>query len=158
MMRTLVQDLRYGLRLLMRNRSFSLIAILTLAFGTGANTAIFGVINAVLLRPLPFPQEERVVRLYLLRGHRPPYISLPVQSFLEVHKQGRFFASITGQRSAEFTLATPEGPERIRGINVSDGWMETLGVKPALGRSFSDEEERMGSAYEICATAHIHSG
>jgi putative ABC transport system permease protein len=139
------QDLRFGARMLLKNPGFTAVAVLTLALGIGANTAIFGVINAVLLRPLPFPAEERLVRVYMMRDQRPPYISLPVRSFLEVHQQGQFFESITGQRLVELTLTTPEGPEQVRSISVSDGWLETLGVKPIVGRAFSDEEERAGS-------------
>lgn len=141
----MIQDLRYGVRMLLKHPGFATIAVLTLALGIGANTAMFGVINAVLLRPLPFPSEERVVRLYLLRDQRPPYISLPLQSFVEVQRQGQFFESITGQRLAELTLTTADGPERVRSINVSAGWLETLRVKPSLGRAFSAEESQAGN-------------
>jgi putative ABC transport system permease protein len=153
-METLWQDLKYAGRMLVKKRAFTTIVVLTLALGIGANTAIFSVVNAVLMRPLPFRDGDRMVRIYAIRGGSPPYISLRPRTFSAIREQGQFFESIAAQRFTNFTLQTPEGPERIVGIMVSEGWLRTLGVDPILGRGFFLEEEQKGNASGVVLISH----
>ena len=153
-METLWHDLRFAVRMLAKKRGFTAIIVLTLAIGIGANTAVFSVINAVLMRPLPFRDGDRMVRVYAVRGGRPPYISLRPKTFLTLREQGQFFESITAQRFTNFTLETPDGPERVVGIMVSENWLETLGLEPLLGRGFSPEEERKGQGSGVVLVSH----
>src|SRR5271163_2077079 len=143
-MRALLQDVRYGLRMLGRNPGFTLIAVLTLALGIGANTAIFSVVNAVLLRPLPFPNSSRIVWAW---GNFPLYDRAAVSppDFLVYRAQNHVFEQwgAIGFGSSLFNLAGTGKPQQIRGSLVTQGFFETLGVRPLLGRTFSlaDEQE-----------------
>jgi putative ABC transport system permease protein len=142
-MGALIQDIRYGLRVLGKNPAFTLIAILTLALGIGANTAIFSVVNAVLLRPLPFPNSNRIVwawgnfSLYDKAAVSPP-------DFLvyraENHSFDQFGAATFG--SNLFNLAGTGNPQQIKASVITQGFFETLGVQPLLGRTFSRADEQ----------------
>jgi putative ABC transport system permease protein len=140
--------------MLAKKRGFTLIVILTLALGIGANTAIFSVVNAVLMRPLPFRDGDQMVRVYSIRGGGPPYISLRPRTFLAIREQEQSFDGIAGQRFTNFTLQTPEGPERLVGIRVTEGWLRTLGVEPVLGRDFTPEEEQKGAESGVVLVSH----
>ena len=129
-MRGLRHDLRFALRAIRNNPGFTAAVVLTLALGIGANTAIFSVVNAILLRPLPFHEGDRLVRIYQVPKGGSEHISLRQETFLAVKEQGQFFEDIVGQRYMSLTLAVPEGPERIAGLGVTEGWLRTLGVKP----------------------------
>jgi putative ABC transport system permease protein len=153
-METLWQDLRFAVRMLAKKRGFTAMVVLTLAIGIGANTAVFSVVNAVLLRPLPFRDGNKMVRIYSVRGGSPPYISLRPKTFLSLKDQGQFFENIAAQRFTNFTLETPDGPERIVGIMVSEDWLETLGIEPVLGRAFLPEEEQQGNASGVVLVSH----
>jgi putative ABC transport system permease protein len=143
-MRALLQDVRYGLRMLGRNPGFTLIAVLTLALGIGANTSIFSVVNAVLLRPLPFPNSSRIVWAW---GNFPLYDKAAVSppDFLVYRAQNHVFEQwgAIGFGSSLFNLAGTDKPQQVRGSLVTQGFFETLGVRPLLGRTFSlaDEQE-----------------
>jgi putative ABC transport system permease protein len=144
-MQTLWQDLRYGARMLLKNPSFTLIAVLTLALGIGANTAIFSVVDAVLLRPLAFKEPDKLV--IIGRGPtRESVNSISYPEFTDVKEQNQVFeevaASSVGDR--EFDLASDREPERIPGLRVSTGFFKLLGVEPGLGRAFSPEESQAG--------------
>jgi putative ABC transport system permease protein len=140
----MLQDVRYAIRQLARRPGFTAVAILTLAVGVGANTAIFSAARAALHRPLPFAHEDRLVRIYLTHEAGGPLISLRPEVFLAVQERGRFFDAIVAQRFTGYALTTDAGPERVVGIAVSEGWGETLGVQPLLGRLFLPEEEAVG--------------
>jgi predicted permease len=145
-MSTLLQDLRFGLRMLAKNPGFTAVAVLTLALGIGANTAIFSVVNAVLLRPLPFPRPDRIVQVMRLYedGTKEPAVSVPAlrywQSRNEVFDHLAAYQFFTGG----FNLSHGNQPEVIPGIHVSAGFFQVLGVKPLLGRTFSTEEDVPG--------------
>ncbi|MGB7924280.1 MAG: ABC transporter permease, partial [Pyrinomonadaceae bacterium] len=146
-MRTLLQDLRYGFRMLVRAPGFTVVAIFALALGIGANTAIFSVVNAVLLRPLPFKDPDNLVWAQasdLKTGEMGGKISPP--DFLDFREQNRVFEHFAALHYTSFTL-TGEGaePERLVGARVSADFFETLGIAPVHGRSFLAEEERDGS-------------
>ncbi len=144
MTETLLQDIRYGVRTLLRTPGFTLAALLTLALGIGANTAIFSVVNAVLLRPLPYPEPERIVQL--MRSY---------PGATEVGQTGRrymFFrdnvesvASMAAWRyPTGFNLATGDGAEFVKATSVSRQFFEVFGVKPTIGQLFTAEHDVVG--------------
>lgn len=143
---TLVQDLRYGLRQLRRNPGFAAVAVVTLALGIGANTAIFSAVNAVLLRPLPFFQPERLVsvisaQIPRMRGREASYPDV-----LDWRARNHVFGQMAVFRTENFTLTGMGEPEHVPGAVVSANLFSTLGVAPVLGRSFVPEDDRPGSA------------
>jgi putative ABC transport system permease protein len=146
-MQTFMQDLRYGARMLWNNPGFTLIAVLTLALGIGANTAIFGVVNAVLLRPLPFKESERLVMAWnrgpeAAGGDRTP---LAVADLLDWRAQNRSFADIEAFATTVFNYTGGESPERVQAAQVTANLFSILGVLPSLGRNISPDEERPGA-------------
>src|SRR5215211_8683929 len=128
-MKTIFQDVRYGLRVLLKTPAFSLVAVISLALGIGLNTAIFSIVNAILIRPLPVvKQQDRLVWL------RAP-ISYP--DYLDYRNQAQSFAgmaAITG--TADFSLAQGSEPELIKGEYVTENYFDLLGVRAVLGRVF----------------------
>ncbi|MDR3699911.1 MAG: ABC transporter permease [Candidatus Sulfopaludibacter sp.] len=154
-MRDLVQDLRYGLRNLRRNRGFVLVALLTLALGIGANTTIFSVINNTLLKPLPYPGANRLVLVWETFGKGPDnwnIVSAP--NFWDFQRQSRSFESMAIFDSAGrgYNLSPvnrSQEAEQVSGLRVSAGFFSVLGVKPLLGRTFLPEEEMLGRDREV---------
>ena len=145
-MQTLWQDLRYGARMLLKKPGFTLIAVVTLALGIGANTAIFSVVNAVLLSPLPYTEPERLVWIWgnFRGGTNTASVSQP--DFLDYREQNRSFEHL-GAFSSENAFVNLTGggePERLRASVVTANYFDIFGVKPALGRSFIAEEEQLG--------------
>ena len=141
----LLQDVRYAGRMLAKRPAFAAVAILTLALGIGANAAIFSVVNAVLLRPLPFDEPDRLVAVWTpvpKRSFRRGPSSYP--DFVDYRNQSASFASLSALRPRGYTLAAEGAPERVEGARVSWSLFATLGVAPQLGRSFSAEEDRLG--------------
>ena len=144
-MQTLWQDLRYGGRMLLKKPGFTLIAVLTLALGIGANTAIFSVVNAVLLRPLQYSDPDRLVQVWQnfpQSGASQVTVSAP--EFLDYMDQNRVFGRMAAFRPQGFTLTGGAEPELIFGMRVSTDLFPLLGVAPALGRSFLPEEDQIG--------------
>jgi putative ABC transport system permease protein len=136
----LARDLRYSVRMLRRAPGFAAIAILTLALGVGANTAIFSVLNAVLLRPLPYADPDRLV-LVGDRGESATPGNVGYGTFVDWRSRSRAFEEMAVIRSWIPTLITNGEPERISGLRVSANFFHMLGVKPAIGRDFSAEED-----------------
>src|SRR5487761_1608350 len=144
-MGTLLQDLRYGVRMLAKSPGFTAIAVLTLALGIGANTALFSVVNGVLLNPLPYPQPNRLVALYSsVANFQQSSISYP--NFLDWQRDNRSFASLAAYRSDNFNLTGAGVPERVRVEMVSANFFEALGVQPVLGRAFTAQDDHGGAA------------
>jgi putative ABC transport system permease protein len=138
------QDLRYGARMLLKHKGFTAVAVLTLALGIGANTAIFTVINSVLLRPLPLSQPER---LMLIRETKvPQFSSFAVASgnFLDWIRQNTTFERLVAIHPGSLNLTSAGNPVRLRSMNVTDGFFAMLGVQPQLGRGFTSEEHQPG--------------
>jgi predicted permease len=140
-------DLRYGARRLRKNPGFTAVAVITLALGIGANTAIFSVVNSVLLRPLPFSQPERLTMIWnkgveAAGGDRTP---LAVGDLLDLRSQTQSFQSVDAFQGAFYNYIGGESPERIRGARVTAGFFTTLGAQAALGRTFHPDEERPGA-------------
>jgi len=146
-MESLLKDVRYGIRSLLKRPGFAAIAVITLALGIGANTAIFSVINAVLLRPLPFHNADELVTLWE-RSPKQGYEQNPpaAGNYVDWREQNRVFAQMAIYApSRRFNLSLGDQPERIYGAAVSSSLFELLGVRPVLGRNFSTDEEQPGT-------------
>ncbi|HEX4231159.1 MAG TPA: ABC transporter permease [Bryobacteraceae bacterium] len=138
------QDLYYGFRTLTKSRSFAAIAILTLALGIGANTAIFSVVNGVLLNPLPYRDAGQIVSLFEeIPSFKNGSISYP--NFLDWQRMNRTFSAIAAYRSTGFNLSGEGEPEHLQGEMISAGFFEILGVNPVRGRTFRKEEDLRGA-------------
>ncbi|MGA9247117.1 MAG: ABC transporter permease [Candidatus Acidiferrales bacterium] len=153
-METLIQDLKYAVRMLMKSPSFTAIAVLTLALGIGANTALFSVVNGVLLRPLPYRQPDRLVVLSeKTASFDSSSISYP--NFLDWQRSNTTFSSLAAYRSDDFSILGNGEAERVRVGMISAGFFETLGVNPLLGRLFNADEDRLGAAPVALVTAGL---
>ncbi|HEX5732216.1 MAG TPA: ABC transporter permease, partial [Blastocatellia bacterium] len=137
-METLLQDLRYSLRLLARKPGFAVVAVLTLALGIGANTAVFSVVNAVLLRSLPYAAPDRLVVVSEAIDKEPRPVSYP--NFLDYRSQNEAFEDIAAHFPTVLTYTTAERAQRIRSEVVSENYFSLLGVVPIQGRAFLPEE------------------
>jgi len=139
-MNALVQDLRYALRMLLKSPAFSVIAILTLGLAIGANSAIFSVVNAVLLRPLPYAHSEQLVRVF---GSQPQLARAPNSpaNFLEWKAENQVFERIATYVGQGFNLTGTDRPERVIGARISADLLQLLSVQPALGRNFTADED-----------------
>jgi putative ABC transport system permease protein len=142
-MQTLLQDLRYGARMLLKRPGFTLIAVITLALGIGANAAIFSVVNAVLLRPLPFKDPERLVWVWATAPKIGPNHS-PVE-FLAYQAQQTSFTEMAAYRNMLFTVTGAGEPEFVQGAIVSPNYFSLLGVQASRGRAFQPEDVRPGA-------------
>jgi putative ABC transport system permease protein len=144
-MRTLLSDIRYGLRVLRRSPSFALAVIVLFALGIGANTAIFTIVNTVLLRPLPFSDSDRLVRVF----HVPPQSTFPGMktfsvspaNFYDWQRSARSFEAMALYRFREFALTGDDGAESIVGGAVGRGFFDIVGTRPELGRTFVPDED-----------------
>jgi putative ABC transport system permease protein len=142
----LFQDVRHGVRGFVKTPGFAAVAVATLALGIGANTAIFSVVNAVLIRPLPYPSSERLITVwnkYPKMGLSRASISGP--DFVDRSQSSRVFERFGVFTDASLNLTGDGNPERIRGIRASAGLFQVLGIQPALGRTFLPEEDRPGA-------------
>ena len=144
-MNVLLQDLRYGLRMLLNKPGFSIVAVITLALGIGANTAVFSVVNAVLLQPLPFRQPGKLVRIYTefpTMDLKKFWMSVP--EYMDISKEADSWESVGAWSTGGVNVATANEPIRVTSASITRSLIETLGVQPAIGRNFSAEEDRAG--------------
>ncbi len=142
-MNTLFHDLRYAARMLKSNLGFTLVAVLTLAFGIGANTAIFSVVNAVVLRPLPFPKPEQIVILRDdLTGRQIEDVGLSVDELKDLQERAGVFEQVSAVWPVDANLTGSERPERIELLAVSPNYFALLGAHAQLGRVFGSEEQQ----------------
>ena len=152
------QDLRFGVRMLRKNPGFSAIAILTLALGIGANAAIFSVVNAVLLRPLPYPAPDRIVAI---RGSSPmSFVPVPVFHFVwnTWAENTRSFDSLATYETGVLNFAAAGAdPERVAGAEVSQHFFSTLGIGPIVGRTFLPSERRCPATHLWLSSARHYS-
>ncbi|MCI0672571.1 MAG: ABC transporter permease [Myxococcaceae bacterium] len=145
-MDTLAQDLRQAFRALRKSPGFTLIAVLTLALGMGANSAIFSVVNAVLLRPLPMKDADALVRIESVDARRGPKPS-SAPDFRDIRAQNRSFTDMTAVNATELSLTGAGGePERLQGAQVTAAFFEVMGVQAQLGRTFQSEEDQPGKS------------
>ena len=155
-----VVDLRYGLRMLCKSPGFTAVVILTLALGIGANTTIFGVINATLLRELPFPNANRLVLLWETVGGARNWSIISAPNFWDYQRQSQSFEGLaifdSGGRGYNLSPAgTKQEAEQVSGVRVSANFFPVLGVKPFLGRTFLSEEETLGKDHEVILSYHL---
>src|SRR6266567_8154006 len=145
-MSTFLQDVRYALRMLRKNPSFTVIAAVTLAMGIGVNTAIFSVSDALLWKPLPLPELDRLTMV--LEQHdkrRDDWTTVAPANYLDWKSQNTVFERLCFYRFGSSNLTSAAGePERVQSFLVSADFFDALGVKPAIGRTFLPEEEQPG--------------
>ncbi len=141
---SLLQDLRFAFRMLRKSPGFTAVAVVTLALGIGANTALFSVINGVLLNPLPFPNAGRIVSMFQDKPNFPKG-SISYPNFLDWRQDNRSFQAIAAYRWADGTIRGVGEPEAVPAQRVSATFFAILGVQPNLGRNFSDDEDRRGA-------------
>jgi putative ABC transport system permease protein len=142
-MKTLFQDLRYATRVMLKSPGFSLVAIITLALGIGPNAAIFSIVNAVLLRPLPYADPEKLVAVYCSTSDIPHFGSSP-PDFRILRERNKTLDSVSAFYTTAFNLAGESQPERLLGLTVSAEFFKTYGVQPLKGRTFTPEDEQWG--------------
>ncbi len=144
------QDVRFGLGMLRMSPGFSSVAVLTLALGIGANIAIFTVINAVMLRPLPFASPDALVRIYESNPSKGwPTFGVSHPNYLDWAAQTRAFERLAASGGAAFTLTDGDQAERVVGLSVTHGFLPTLGIAPLLGRNFEAAEDRPGGNVRV---------
>ena len=146
-MHVLLQDFRYALRTLRRSPGLTLVIVASLAIGIGANTAIFSVVNALLLKPLPYPDPSRLAILWL----RSPGINIPQDwpspgQYIDIEMQNRSFEEMSISQGATGTLLTPDRPERVEALRTSSSLFRLLGARPLYGRLLLPEDDRPGKA------------
>src|ERR1044072_2095958 len=137
---TRLKDLRFGLRSLGKSPGFTAIALLTLALGIGANTAIFSIIHAVILRPLPYPEPARLVKIWPEK----PRVSSSKADYLEIKRQARSFDDVAAYSNWGFTLTGTGEPAKLEGARTTANLFSLLGVQAAVGRAFTSDEDQPG--------------
>jgi putative ABC transport system permease protein len=159
LMQTLLQDLRYALRTLLKTPGFTAVAVLTLALGIGANTAIFSVVNAVLLRALPFPEADRIVMVWATN----PAIQVGLDElppsnadFKDWIERSHAFERLAAVKARQFNLSADGDPERIGGASVTADFFPMLGIQPALGRWFTAAEDQPGKPVVLISDGLWH--
>jgi predicted permease len=141
----ILQDIHYAVRMMRKSPGFTAVAVLTLALGIGANTAIFSIVNGVLLNPLPFPHPQELTVLYEHTTNFEKF-SISYPNFLDWQRTNSTFASMAAYRHEDFNITGSGEPERVRGGMVSAEFFPILGVKPLLGRLFGRGEDHLGAA------------
>jgi putative ABC transport system permease protein len=140
-----LRDVRHAVRMLLRAPGFTCVAVLTFAVGIGVNTAVFSVFSGVLLRPLPYPDADRITMIWTdnrRQNIREDIGSYP--NFRDWREQSTSYAQMAGFTDASFTLSGPDEPERLDGARVSAAFFDVMGIRPALGRSFDEAHETPG--------------
>ncbi|HSY64316.1 MAG TPA: ABC transporter permease [Terriglobales bacterium] len=155
-METLIQDLRYSVRMLARAPGFTAIAVLTLALGIGANTAIFSVVDGVVVAPLPYSQPDRLV-VVGESNPRFPLVAVSYPNFLDRQRIASSFQQMAAITLHGYDLTSRGTPEHVDGAQVSSGFFNTLGVKLALGRDFSPNEDQHGGAPVVIISNRLWS-
>ena len=143
---TILRDVRFATRMLIRNPAFTAIALLTLAVGIGVNTAVFSVFNGVLLRPLPYPEADRITMMWL--DNRRQAIKEDIGSYPNYRtwrEQSASFAHVAAYSPSNFTLTGADEPERIPGAQTTANFFDVIGLRPALGRLFDEKNEAPGN-------------
>jgi putative ABC transport system permease protein len=144
-METLIQDVRYGMRMLFKNPSFTIVAVITMALGIGANTALFSVVNGVLLKSLPYKEPDRVMSVLETNAKFPaPGISSSSLNYRDWKEQSKSFETLSARQPFTANLTSSDQPEKIQGEKITWDYFNALGVAPLAGRTFSEAEDRPG--------------
>ena len=146
------QDLRYATRTLVNSKGFTAVAVLTLAIGVGANVAIFSFVDGILLKPLPYEQPERIVRVL----EKPPQgerNGISTMNFLDWQKDNTVFDFMSAQTGGNVTMTGGTEPIQLRGARVSAGYFKVFGITPALGRTFLPDEDQLGK-HQVAIISH----
>ena len=158
---TILQDLRYALRGLLKRPGFTAVAVGSLALGIGANTSIFSVVNAVLLRPLPYPDSKRLVVLWETNSQQVASLinsqnrnQVAPGNFVDWNSQNRVFEGMAGARFLNFNLSATDSPERIPGAIVSPNLFSVMGVSAAVGRTFQPQDAQSGNTERAVVLSH----
>ena len=138
-------ELRFALRQLWKSPGFTLLAVLTLGLGIGLNTSIFSVVNAVLLRPLPYPEGDQLT-IVMQTSRSMPEISFSFPDYADMRRDNTVFEHFAVTRRESYNLSGLEGrePEQISGALVTASFFNVIGLQPQLGRTFTEEEDRAG--------------
>ena len=152
-MSSLLQDVRYALRQLRKNLGFTGVAVLTLALGIGANTAVFSVVDAVMLRPLPYHQPERLIEAQSINTHNPQPSAISYPDFFDWRSQNHTLDHLVSYHDNEFTLTGLDRPIQVDAEIVSWDFLPALGASPELGRGFTAEEEKGGNRVVLISHA-----
>jgi predicted permease len=154
-MDTLLRDIRYGIRSLLKRPGFTAIAVITLALGIGANTTIFSVVNGVLLRPLPgITQPDRLVDVHATAPNGSSFHSFSHSEFLYYREQTKQLDGLIAYTGEPFNMNTGSQPERVYGMLVSGNYFDMLGTRPAQGRFFLPEEDRTPGTHPVVVLSH----
>ena len=141
-MQTLWQDLHYGLRMLRSQPGFTAVAVITLALGISANSAIFSIVNTVLLKPLPLKEPERLIKIWESSKNFQGTVSMP--NLKDWREQNDVFTEIAAYQFGSVNLRSRENPERVQAATVSANFFDVVGVQPRLGRTFQADEDQPG--------------
>ncbi|HEV2689027.1 MAG TPA: ABC transporter permease, partial [Bryobacteraceae bacterium] len=150
----LIQDLHYAARTLVKNPAFTAVMVLTLALSIGANSAIFSVIDGVLLKPLPYREPDRLFRVYVSNATFPKFRLNPFD-FLDFRARNRSFESLAGFSRADVQLSGLDQPERLAALRITAGYFRMLGLQPALGREFDTKDELPPNARQVILSNRI---
>ncbi len=149
----LLQDLRYGLRSLRNNPGFTVVAIVALALGIGANTAVFSYMDAMFWRPLPLPEPERLVRFYGVAGNQ-RFDSFSYANYLDVRDHAKSFSGLAAHQATTVNLTSGQDPEKAEAELVTGNYFGVLGLRPQLGRLFSPDDDRVPGAHPVAVISH----
>ncbi|MGH9903331.1 MAG: ABC transporter permease, partial [Pyrinomonadaceae bacterium] len=153
-MGTLWQDLRYGFRMLMKRPGFTLVAVVTLALGIGANTAIFSGVSAFILRPLPVEEPGRLYRLFEARGGECEFCDFSYPGYVDYRDQNDVFEGLIGHRLIQVALSDEDRNDLAWGELVTGNYFDVLRVRPALGRGFLPEEDKTPGSHPVVVLSH----
>src|ERR1700734_2945417 len=149
---TVAQDVRYGLRVLRKKPAFTAIAVLTLALGIGASTAVFTAVDTILIKPLPYPNSDRIMALWwkapITMADVADEFPWAPRDFVRFGRETKAFESLGAFKSDFFNLVGAGEPARLDGLRASTGYFSSLGVAPELGRTFAPEEDQPGHEFE----------
>ncbi|MGC1967167.1 MAG: ABC transporter permease, partial [Candidatus Acidiferrales bacterium] len=151
----LLQDVRFALRMLRKSPGFTAVAVLTLALGIGANTALFSVVNGVLLNPLPFPDPDRLVTVAASKPNFGPRGSISYPNFLDWHRINQCFSYFAVSRYSGYLLTGVGNAEELNAYLITSDFFPMLGVKPVLGRYFTPAEDEIGAGHVVAISTDL---
>jgi hypothetical protein len=153
-METLWQDIRFGFRILFKSPAFTIVAALSLALGIGANTAVFSIINASLLKPLPVEEPARLVSFFTTDTKNPGNLPTSHLNYVDYRDQNQVFSGLLAYSFAQVSLTRGETTEPVFGLVVSGNYFDVLGVKASIGRTFMPHEDKTPGAHPVAVLSH----